>query len=135
MLLSNWQPVHISGNMRNVDNNYLLCLIIFICLLATCLVCLFVCFCCAYLAGLSSMMLKWAAGAICKIEELTSTTGCRGRDSNRGLFSPWASTLPLSYPATCLKNMYRLFSKILFQCFTSETAYYMYIVLGVATCA
>ena len=33
-------------------------------------------------------------------EELTSTTGCRGRDLNRRHFSPWGSTLPLSYPAT-----------------------------------
>ena len=32
-------------------------------------------------------------------EELTSTTGCRGRGLNRWPFSLWASTLPLSYPA------------------------------------
>ena len=31
---------------------------------------------------------------------LTSTTGCRGRDLNRRLFGPWASTLPLSYLVT-----------------------------------
>ena len=34
---------------------------------------------------------------VCK--ELTSTTGCRGRGLNRRPPSPWASTLPLSYPA------------------------------------
>ena len=33
-------------------------------------------------------------------EELTSTTGCHGGGLNRALLSPWASTLPLSYPAT-----------------------------------
>ena len=32
-------------------------------------------------------------------EELTSTTGCRGRGVNRRLLNFWASTLPLSYPA------------------------------------
>ena len=32
-------------------------------------------------------------------EELTSTTGCRGRGLNRRLFSSRTRTLPLSYPA------------------------------------
>ena len=32
-------------------------------------------------------------------EELTSTTGCHGRDLTADYISPWASTLPLSYPA------------------------------------
>ena len=32
-------------------------------------------------------------------EELTSTTGCRGRGWSRRHFSPWASALPLSHPA------------------------------------
>ena len=41
-------------------------------------------------------------------EELTSTTGCRGRDLNHRLLSPWASPLPLSYLATAnrLKSLY-----------------------------
>ena len=33
-------------------------------------------------------------------EELTSTTECHGRSLNRRPLSPWAITLPLSYPAT-----------------------------------
>ena len=39
-------------------------------------------------------------------EELTSTTGCHGRGLNRRLFSLWASTLPLSYPAPSLRAFF-----------------------------
>ena len=40
-------------------------------------------------------------------EELTSTTGCLGRDLNRRLFGHWPTTLPLSYPAIdCYPQIY-----------------------------
>ena len=52
-----------------------------------------------YLTGLSSMMLIWAAGARCKwrahLHNRMSWQRLEPRTSSR-----WASTLPLSYPAT-----------------------------------
>ena len=52
-----------------------------------------------YLTSLSNMMLIYKQQELDVSEELTSTTGCRGRGLKRRLLSPWASTLPLSYPA------------------------------------
>ena len=38
-------------------------------------------------------------------EELIAITGCLGRGSNRRPLSPQASTMPLIYPAKCMRGM------------------------------
>ena len=60
-----------------------------------------------YLTGLSSMMLI-EQQELDVSEELTSTTGCCGRGLNRRPLSLWASTLPLSYPATLVKTRFNV---------------------------
>ena len=53
-----------------------------------------------YLTSLSSMMLIWAAGAICKWRAHLHNRMPLQRLEPRTSYSPWASTLPLSYPVT-----------------------------------
>ena len=60
------------------------------------------------------------------IEELTFTTGCRGRGLNCRLLSPWASTLPLSYPVIG----YLLCNRLLYSIVTMNGFVYIQISLG-----
>ena len=69
-----------------------------------------------YLTGLSSMMLIWAAGARCKwrayLHNRMSWQRLEPRTSSR-----WASTLPLSYPATLMYAYWRLAKGVPCLCF------------------
>ena len=58
----------------------------------------------------------------------TSTTWCCDRGLNCRLFSPWASTLPLSYPAICIPLPLLLYI-IMFIYYCCYTVYYYWYIL------